>query len=127
MDQEATLSSQRDTPRALDHLIINFSFKTVIVDKGSLYSFYLKTGPNQVVFSPSPHSLVEIIRTAKKHSTHNPKGAGPNITLHTNTRARMHTHQRTHTHRHTRLYLLLSTKSSDDSWACTCCFVKSSL
>lgn len=65
--------------------MINFSFKTVTVDKRSLYSLYLKTGSNQDDFSPSPHSLVEIIRIAKTHSTHNLEGAGPKITTHTHT------------------------------------------
>lgn len=105
MDQEATLSSQEIYSKSTWPPDDQFLFQDSLVDKGSLYS-NLKTGSNQV-FSPSPHSLVEIIGTAKKHSTHNLKGAGPNITLHTH----MHTHQHMHTrvHRHTLMSLPLIT------------------
>lgn len=77
--------------------MINFSFKTVIVDKRSLY-FLPKNRLKSSCFFTPPHSSVEIIRAAKKHSTNNLKGAGPNITLDTHTHQRMHTCAHRHTH-----------------------------
>lgn len=99
MDQEGTLSSQEISK---EHLTTCCSTRA---DRRSLYSLHLKTGSNQAVPLPSPHLLVEIIRTAKKHSPYNLEGGGPSITPHTCTCAHKHTHTSLTTHKISRWFM----------------------
>lgn len=89
MDQEEHVKQPRSIK---EHLTTCCSTRA---DRRSLYSLHLKTGSNQAVPLPSPHLLVEIIRTAKKHSPPQPWGGGQVLLL---THAHVHTNTHTHTH-----------------------------